>query len=78
FDNVITNPMKYSRPDKRVDFHVKQNPLYNTITIPIKHNPIPIPINKLHKIFHTFYPVDKPPTRNIARTPLRLPISKQI
>ena len=24
FDNVITNAMKYSRGDKRVEFHVKQ------------------------------------------------------
>lgn len=36
FDNVITNAMKYSRGDKRVEFHVKQNPLYNRMTIRIK------------------------------------------
>ena len=36
FDNVITNAMKYSRGDKRVEFHVKQNALYNRMTIRIK------------------------------------------
>ena len=36
FDNVITNAMKYSRGEKRVEFHVKQNALYNRMTIRIK------------------------------------------
>src|SRR5699024_234804 len=38
FDNVITNAMKYSRGDKRVEFHVKQNTLYNRISILVKTN----------------------------------------
>ena len=59
FDNVITNAMKYSRGDKRVEFHVKQNALYNRMTIRIKDNGIGIPINKVDKIFHRFYRVDK-------------------
>ena len=59
FDNVITNAMKYSRGDKRVEFHVKQNALYNRMTIRIKDNGIGIPINKVDKIFDRFYRVDK-------------------
>ena len=58
FDNVITNAMKYSRGDKRVEFHVKQNTLYNRMTIRVKDNGIGIPINKVDKIFDRFYRVD--------------------
>ena len=54
FDNVITNAMKYSRGDKRVEFHVKQNALYNRMTIRIKDNGIGIPINKVEKSLTAF------------------------
>ncbi|MBX7568634.1 cell wall metabolism sensor histidine kinase WalK [Staphylococcus aureus] len=74
FDNVITNAMKYSRGDKRVEFHVKQNPL----TIRIKDNGIGIPINKVDKIFDRFYRVDKARTRKMGGTGLGLAISKEI
>lgn len=76
FDNVITNAMKYSRGDKRVEFHVKQNPLYNRMTIRIKDNGIGIPINKVDKIFDRFYRVDKARTRKMGGTGLGLAISK--
>ncbi|CAC5809664.1 two-component sensor histidine kinase [Staphylococcus aureus] len=78
FDNVITNAMKYSRGDKRVEFHVKQNPLYNRMTIRIKDNGIGIPINKVDKIFDRFYRVDKARTRKMGGTGLGLAISKEI
>ena len=67
FDNVITNAMKYSRGDKRVEFHVKQNALYNRMTIRIKDNGIGIPINKVDKI-DRFYRVDKARTRKMGGT----------
>ncbi|WP_145418205.1 cell wall metabolism sensor histidine kinase WalK [Staphylococcus hominis] len=78
FDNVITNAMKYSRGDKRVEFHVKQNALYNRMTIRIKDNGIGIPINKVDKIFDRFYRVDKARTRKMGGTGLGLAISKEI
>ncbi|MCE4950810.1 cell wall metabolism sensor histidine kinase WalK [Staphylococcus hominis] len=78
FDNVITNAMKYSRGDKRVEFHVKQNALYNRMTIRIKDNGIGIPINKIDKIFDRFYRVDKARTRKMGGTGLGLAISKEI
>lgn len=78
FDNVITNAMKYSRGDKRVEFHVKQNALYNRMTIRIKDNGIGIPINNVDKIFDRFYRVDKARTRKMGGTGLGLAISKEI
>ena len=78
FDNVITNAMKYSRGQKRVEFHVKQNALYNRMTIRIKDNGIGIPINKVDKIFDRFYRVDKARTRKMGGTGLGLAISKEI
>ncbi|MCE5039031.1 cell wall metabolism sensor histidine kinase WalK [Staphylococcus auricularis] len=78
FDNVITNAMKYSRGDKRVEFHVKQNALYNRMTIRIKDNGIGIPLNKVNKIFDRFYRVDKARTRKMGGTGLGLAISKEI
>ena len=78
FDNVITNAMKYSRGDKRVEFHVKQNSLYNRMTIRVKDNGIGIPINKVDKIFDRFYRVDKARTRKMGGTGLGLSISKEI
>lgn len=78
FDNVITNAMKYSRGDKRVEFHVKQNALYNRMTISVKDNGIGIPINKVDKIFDRFYRVDKARTRKMGGTGLGLAISKEI
>lgn len=78
FDNVITNAMKYSRGDKRVEFHVKQNSLYNRMTIRVKDNGIGIPINKVDKIFDRFYRVDKARTRKMGGTGLGLAICKEI
>ena len=78
FYNVITNAMKYSRGDKRVEFHVKQNSLYNRMTIRVKDNGIGIPINKVDKIFDRFYRVDKARTRKMGGTGLGLAISKEI
>ncbi|WP_409328001.1 cell wall metabolism sensor histidine kinase WalK [Staphylococcus pseudoxylosus] len=78
FDNVITNAMKYSSGDKRVEFHVKQNALYNRMTIRVKDNGIGIPINKVDKIFDRFYRVDKARTRKMGGTGLGLAISKEI
>ncbi|MDT0959374.1 cell wall metabolism sensor histidine kinase WalK [Staphylococcus pseudintermedius] len=78
FDNVITNAMKYSRGEKRVEFHVKHNPVHSRLTIRIKDNGIGIPINKVDKIFDRFVRVDKARTRKMGGTGLGLAISKEI
>ncbi|MDT0938507.1 cell wall metabolism sensor histidine kinase WalK [Staphylococcus pseudintermedius] len=78
FDNVITNAMKYSRGEKRVEFHVKHNPVHSRLTIRIKDNGIGIPINKVDKIFDRFFRVDKARTRKMGGTGLGLAISKEI
>ncbi|KAB7709517.1 cell wall metabolism sensor histidine kinase WalK [Staphylococcus pseudintermedius] len=78
FDNVITNAMKYSRGEKRVEFHVKHNPVRSRLTIRIKDNGIGIPINKVDKIFDRFFRVDKARTRKMGGTGLGLAISKEI
>ncbi|MEX5934776.1 cell wall metabolism sensor histidine kinase WalK [Mammaliicoccus sciuri] len=79
FDNVITNAIKYSQEShKRVEFHVKQNTLYNRMTIQIKDNGIGIPVNKVDKIFDRFYRVDKGRARKMGGTGLGLAITKEI
>ncbi|MGO1988037.1 cell wall metabolism sensor histidine kinase WalK [Mammaliicoccus vitulinus] len=79
FDNVITNAIKYSQESqKRVEFHVKQNTLYNRMTIQIKDNGIGIPVNKVDKIFDRFYRVDKARARKMGGTGLGLAITKEI
>ncbi|WP_414050697.1 cell wall metabolism sensor histidine kinase WalK [Macrococcus animalis] len=78
FDNVITNALKYSKGKKKVEFHVKQNTLFNRMTIQIKDNGIGIPLNKVDKIFDRFFRVDKARTRNMGGTGLGLAISKEI
>ncbi|EGQ3760764.1 cell wall metabolism sensor histidine kinase WalK [Staphylococcus pseudintermedius] len=78
FDNVITNAMKYSRGEKRVEFHVKHNPVHSRLTIRIKDNGMGIPINKVDKIFDRFFRVDKARTRKMGGTGLGLAISKEI
>lgn len=78
FDNVISNALKYSKGKKRVEFHVKQNMLFNRMTIQIKDNGIGIPLNKVDKIFDRFFRVDKARTRKMGGTGLGLAISKEI
>ncbi|MDO5376039.1 MAG: cell wall metabolism sensor histidine kinase WalK [Staphylococcus rostri] len=78
FDNVITNAMKYSRGEKRVEFHVKHNPVHQRLTVRIKDNGIGIPVNKVDKIFDRFFRVDKARTRKMGGTGLGLAISKEI
>ncbi|KAA1039535.1 cell wall metabolism sensor histidine kinase WalK [Macrococcus equipercicus] len=78
FDNVISNALKYSKGKKKVEFHVKQNMLFNRMTIQIKDNGIGIPLNKVDKIFDRFFRVDKARTRNMGGTGLGLAISKEI
>lgn len=77
FDNVITNALKYSKGRKKVEFHVKQNTLFNRMTIQIKDNGIGIPLNKVDKIFDRFFRVDKARTRKMGGTGLGLAISKE-
>lgn len=78
-DNVISNAIKYSnRDNKRVEFHVKQNVLFNRMTIRIKDNGMGIPANKVDRIFERFYRVDKARARKKGGTGLGLAISKEI
>ncbi len=78
-DNVISNAIKYSNTEnKRVEFHVKQNSLYNRMTIRIKDNGMGIPGNKVDRIFERFYRVDKARARKKGGTGLGLAISKEI
>lgn len=78
FDNVISNALKYSKGKKKVEFHVKQNTLFNRMTIQIKDNGIGIPLTKVDKIFDRFFRVDKARTRKMGGTGLGLAISKEI
>src|SRR5699024_8465088 len=79
FDNVITNAIKYSQESKkRVEFHVKQNILYNRMTIQIKDNVMGILVNKVDKIFDRFFRGDKGRTRKMGGSCLGHEINKEI
>ena len=78
-DNVLSNAIKYQHGDpKRVDIHLKQNTLYNRMTIRIKDYGLGIPNNKVDRIFDRFYRVDKGRARKMGGTGLGLAISKEI
>lgn len=78
-DNVLSNAIKYQHGEpKRVDIHLKQNTLYNRMTIRIKDYGLGIPNNKVDRIFERFYRVDKGRARKMGGTGLGLAISKEI
>jgi two-component system, OmpR family, sensor histidine kinase VicK len=78
-DNVLSNAIKYQHGEpKRVDIHLKQNTLYNRMTIRIKDYGLGIPNNKVDRIFDRFYRVDKGRARKMGGTGLGLAISKEI
>lgn len=78
-DNVLSNAIKYQYGEpKRVDIHLKQNTLYNRMTIRIKDYGLGIPNNKVDRIFDRFYRVDKGRARKMGGTGLGLAISKEI
>lgn len=78
-DNVLSNAIKYQHGEpKRVDIHLKQNTLYNRMTIRIKDYGLGIPNNKVERIFDRFYRVDKGRARKMGGTGLGLAITKEI
>lgn len=78
-DNVISNAIKYSNnTDKRVEIKIKQNKLYNRLTLQVKDNGLGIPAGKIDRIFDRFYRVDKGRARKMGGTGLGLAISKEI
>lgn len=78
-DNVISNAIKYSNnTDKRVEIRLRQNKLYNRLTLQIKDNGLGIPAGKINRIFDRFYRVDKGRARKMGGTGLGLAISKEI
>ena len=78
-DNVISNAIKYSNnTDKRVEIRLRQNKLYNRLTLQIKDNGLGIPAGKIDRIFDRFYRVDKGRARKMGGTGLGLAISKEI
>lgn len=78
-DNVLSNAIKYQHGEpKRIDIHLKQNTLYNRMTIRIKDYGLGIPNNKVDRIFDRFYRVDKGRARKMGGTGLGLAISKEI
>lgn len=78
-DNVLSNAIKYQHGNpKRVDIHLKQNTLYNRMTVRIKDYGLGIPSNKVERIFDRFYRVDKGRARKMGGTGLGLAITKEI
>ena len=78
-DNVLSNAIKYQHGSpKRVDIHLKQNTLYNRMTVRIKDYGLGIPSNKVERIFDRFYRVDKARARKMGGTGLGLAITKEI
>lgn len=78
-DNVLSNAVKYQHGEpKRVDIHLKQNTLYNRMTVRIKDYGLGIPSNKVERIFDRFYRVDKGRARKMGGTGLGLAITKEI
>ncbi len=78
-DNVISNAIKYSNnTDKRVEIKIKQNKLYNRLTLQVKDSGLGIPAGKIDRIFDRFYRVDKGRARKMGGTGLGLAISKEI
>lgn len=78
-DNVLSNAIKYQHGNpKRVDIHLKQNTLYNRMTVRIKDYGLGIPSNKVERIFERFYRVDKGRARKMGGTGLGLAITKEI
>lgn len=78
-DNVISNAIKYSNSThKKVEVRLKQNKLYNRLTLQIKDNGMGIPSARIARIFDRFYRVDKGRARKMGGTGLGLAISKEI
>ena len=78
-DNVLSNAIKYQHGNpKRVDIHLKQNTLYNRMTVRIKDYGLGRPSNKVERIFERFYRVDKGRARKMGGTGLGLAITKEI
>jgi len=75
-DNIITNSLRYSGDDAKVDVEIRESRLYYMVYI--TDNGIGIPKEDLRMVFERFYRVDKARSRELGGTGLGLSIAKEI
>lgn len=75
-DNLMSNALKYNRPDGWIKIAVESDDKY--VTVRVQDNGIGIPIEEQPKIFERFYRVQSPETGTISGTGLGLAIVKSV
>lgn len=74
--NVLSNSIKYTQNDGKIDIYVGY--VHNDAYVKIKDTGIGIPKRDLERIFERFYRVDKARSRQLGGTGLGLSIAKEI